>query len=81
MCLAIPGKIIEVKKDKALVDFDGLKKEINISLIDSPQKGDFVIVHTGFAIQKINQKETQKIIKLYEDKKYPTRNKQISSKN
>jgi hydrogenase expression/formation protein HypC len=53
MCLATPGKIIEVKKGKkALVDFQGLKKEIDISLVKA-SVGDWVIVHAGFAIEKI----------------------------
>ena len=81
MCLAVPGKIIKIKEDKALVNFDGLEKEINISLIDPPKKGDFVIVHTGFAIQKINSKRAQEIIRLYEYKKITQRNKSISLKN
>ena len=52
MCLATPGKIIEVKKGKkALVDFQGLKKEIDISLVKA-SVGDWVIVHAGFAIEK-----------------------------
>lgn len=53
MCLAFPGKIISIKKDLARVDFNGIKKEINISLTPEVKKGDYVIVHTGFAIQKM----------------------------
>ena len=57
MCLAIPGKIIELKNQQlAVVDFDGIQKEVNVSLV-TPRVGDYVIVHAGFAIEKMNQKE------------------------
>lgn len=51
MCLAIPGKIIELHDQQATADFDGVKKEVNVSLVDVAV-GDFVIVHAGFAIEK-----------------------------
>jgi hydrogenase expression/formation protein HypC len=53
MCLAIPGKIIAIKKQLATVDFDGIKKEINISLVDV-KIGEHVMVHAGFAIEKMD---------------------------
>lgn len=65
MCLAIPGRVIKVKsKQQATVDFNGAEKEINISLVNV-KKGDFVIVHAGFAIEKMNQKEANEILKEY----------------
>lgn len=55
MCLAIPGKIISINNEKAVVDFMGAQKEVNISLIDFElKKGDFVLVHAGFVIQKLS---------------------------
>ncbi|MBU0636992.1 MAG: HypC/HybG/HupF family hydrogenase formation chaperone [Patescibacteria group bacterium] len=58
MCLAIPGKIIKINKEKAIVDFNNIQKEINISLI-KVKIGDYVIVHAGFAIEiiLINKKQ------------------------
>lgn len=52
MCLAIPGKIIELKGEKAVADFQGIRKEINISLVPA-KMGDYVMVHAGFAIEKL----------------------------
>lgn len=52
MCLAIPGKIIKINNQLATVDFNGVEKEINISLVDV-KKGDYVMVHAGFAIEKM----------------------------
>lgn len=65
MCLAIPGKIeyINKKTNIALVSFNGVKREVNISLVDV-KKNDYVIVHAGFAIQKLQTKEANKALKL-----------------
>ncbi|PIP27252.1 MAG: HypC/HybG/HupF family hydrogenase formation chaperone [Candidatus Moranbacteria bacterium CG23_combo_of_CG06-09_8_20_14_all_39_10] len=52
MCLAIPGKILKIKGQIAEVDFDGIKKEINVAIVDV-KVGDFVMVHAGFAIEKM----------------------------
>lgn len=66
MCLAYPGRIIKIKnKNHALVDFGGIKKEINIRLIEKAKIGDYVNVHAGFAIQKLSQKDVDEILKLY----------------
>jgi hydrogenase expression/formation protein HypC len=66
MCLAYPGKIESIKGDKAVVDFSGIKKEANISFVKI-KKGDFVIVHAGFAIQKMGDEEALDAIKIYGD--------------
>lgn len=66
MCLAFPGKIISIKnQQKAVIDFNGIKKDINVSLV-KVKKGDYVIVHAGFAIQKLEKKEAIDIFQLYE---------------
>ncbi len=64
MCLAIPGKIKKLKGELATVDFDGLQKEINVSLVDA-KNGDWVVVHAGFAIQKLEEKEAEEIKVLF----------------
>ena len=57
MCLAIPAKIIKINKNIAEVESFGIKKEIDISLTPDVKKGNFVIVHAGFAIQIIGKKD------------------------
>ncbi len=64
MCLAIPGRIIAIQGDMAKVDYSGLQKQVNISLVDV-RVGDYVIVNAGFAIQKIEKKEAEKSLKLF----------------
>ncbi|MEM3403098.1 MAG: HypC/HybG/HupF family hydrogenase formation chaperone [Nitrososphaeria archaeon] len=63
MCLAIPGKVIEKNGDRGKVDFGGVFREANLSLVDA-RVGDYVIVHAGFAISKVNKREAKKTIKL-----------------
>ena len=64
MCLAFPGKIKKISGQNAIVDFDGIEKEINISLLDDVKKGEFVIVHAGFAIEKVDEVAVGEIDKL-----------------
>ena len=69
MCLAIPGKIIEINSDKnhATVDYgDGTKRKANISLVDV-KKGDYVLVHAGFAIEVLDEKEAEKTLELFRE--------------
>ncbi|HBC69219.1 MAG TPA: HypC/HybG/HupF family hydrogenase formation chaperone [Sutterella sp.] len=64
MCLAVPGKIVTVNSaEEALADLGGIQKTINVSLIDNPQPGDWVVVHVGFALQKIDEEQAQKTLR------------------
>ncbi|MFZ2975746.1 MAG: HypC/HybG/HupF family hydrogenase formation chaperone [Candidatus Moraniibacteriota bacterium] len=60
MCLAIPGKILKIKNQLAEVDFRGVKKEINISIVDV-KVGDYVMVHAGFAIEKMEKDNVEEV--------------------
>ncbi len=69
MCLAVPGKIIEIDKDKqhATVDYgDGTKRIVNISLVDV-KIGTYVLVHAGFAIQTVDPKEAEETLELFRE--------------
>jgi hydrogenase expression/formation protein HypC len=55
MCLAVPSKIIEIQGDLAKVSVDGVIRETSLALLDDAQIGDFVIVHAGFAISKLDE--------------------------
>jgi hydrogenase expression/formation protein HypC len=68
VCLAIPGKIIKIEnKDSASIDYgDGTKRTINISLVDV-KKGDYVLVHAGFAIEKLDEIEAKKTLDLFRE--------------
>ena len=67
MCLAIPGKILEINGNSALVDFDGIKQKIIIALIQNPEIGKFVIVHAGYAIEMMNEKDALEAIEQWKE--------------
>lgn len=64
MCLAIPSKITEIEKEMATIDVDGVRREASLLLLADAQVGDFVIVHAGFAIQKIDEAAAQETLEL-----------------
>ena len=63
MCLAIPSKILEIRNDLGTVDVDGVRKEVSLQLVENPIVGDYVIVHAGFAIHKIDEAEAMEALK------------------
>ncbi|KPU62602.1 HypC/HybG/HupF family hydrogenase formation chaperone [Thermococcus argininiproducens] len=67
MCLAIPAKVIEIKDNVAIVDFGGVKREARIDFVKDVKVGDYVIVHTGFAIEKLDEKTALESIKAWEE--------------
>ena len=67
MCLAIPSKIIKIKGEDAEVDVAGIRKEINVSLMSGLKPGDFVLVHAGFAIEKISAETAKETLDVFEE--------------
>ncbi|MEH6627506.1 MAG: HypC/HybG/HupF family hydrogenase formation chaperone [Motiliproteus sp.] len=66
MCLAIPVRIEEITGDEtALANIGGVRKEINIALIEDLQVGDYVILHVGYALNKIDPDEAEKTLQLF----------------
>jgi hydrogenase expression/formation protein HypC len=65
MCLAIPAKIMNIDGSKASVDFgQGVLREVNVTLVEA-KVGDYVLVHAGYAIQTIEEKEALETISLW----------------
>jgi len=67
MCLGIPGKVVKIDGDVALVDIGGVKKQVDIFLVPDVKVGDYVIVHAGSAISKVNEKEAHEMLKAWEE--------------
>lgn len=66
MCLAIPAQVVELRDgDNALVDLAGVKKEISLSLVENVAVGDYVIVHVGYALNKLDPEEAAKTLALF----------------
>ncbi len=66
MCLAVPAKILEINGDLAKADFGGLVREVNVMLVNA-KVGDYVLVHAGYAIQVINEKEAEETLMLWKE--------------
>ena len=66
MCLAVPGKVIEVRGDEpilrtAIVDFGGIRKEVNLACVPEAGVGEYVLVHVGFAITTLDEAEAGRV--------------------
>jgi hydrogenase assembly chaperone HypC/HupF len=64
MCLSIPVKILEVKNNKAITDFNGKKEEVDTELVKDIKIGDYAIISNGFIIKKISAEEAEEIFKV-----------------
>jgi len=64
MCLAIPSKITKIENNMATIDVDGVQREASLLLLEDPKVGEYVIVHAGFAIQKIDESAAQETLNL-----------------
>ena len=67
MCLAIPMKVVEVNENKGIVETGGILKSVDMSLVPQVQAGDYVIVHAGFAIERMNEAEARNTLDLFDD--------------
>jgi hydrogenase expression/formation protein HypC len=65
--MAIPAKVVSVKEDKAKVDFgEGVLREVNVALVNA-KVGDYVLVHAGYAIQVLDEKEALETLELWSE--------------
>ena len=66
MCLAIPARVIEIfGADRARIELSGVQKEISLSLVEDVAVGDYVIVHVGFAIGKLDPQEAEETLAIF----------------
>jgi hydrogenase expression/formation protein HypC len=64
MCLAIPMKVIEIEGAFGKVDIEGVKRKVSFQLLPDVQIGDYVLIHAGFAIERINEEEAKRTLDL-----------------
>ena len=67
MCLAVPAEVVEIHGDEAVIDYGGAKRSANISFLEDIKIGDYVLVHVGFAIQKLSKEEAEESLKLWKE--------------
>lgn len=66
MCLAIPAQVVELlENDNAVIDVGGVRKEISLVLVEGVGVGDYVIVHVGYAINRLDPEEAEKTLALF----------------
>ena len=66
MCLAIPARVVEKSAgDNAIVDLAGVRKDISLALVEDVQVGDYVIVHVGYALSKLDAAEAAQTLALF----------------
>lgn len=66
MCLAIPARIEQlIEGDSAIINLGGMRKEISLTLVENIVVGDYVIVHVGYALQKLDQEEAEHTLALF----------------
>ena len=68
MCLALPARIVELLPDSVgLIDVGGVRKRISLELVQDTQPGDYVIVHVGYALQKLDPIEAERTLRLFDE--------------
>ncbi len=67
MCLAVPGKVVKIDGNRAMVEYDEVKKWVDISLLEKVNVGDYILVHAGYGIEIVNVDEAIKTLELYKE--------------
>ena len=67
MCWAIPARIVEINGDGGKAELSGTVREVGLQLIDDAQIGDYVLIHAGFAIQKLDEDEAHETLRLWQE--------------
>jgi hydrogenase expression/formation protein HypC len=67
MCYAIPARIIKAQGDSGLVDYGGVRRKANLSLLENARVGAYVLVHAGFAIEFIDKEKAKESIRTLEE--------------
>jgi|Deesub1362A_J573_1020465.scaffolds.fasta_scaffold00216_53 hydrogenase expression/formation protein HypC len=67
MCLAFPGRVEKIEYPYAVANFGGTKRKVRIDLVDELKVGEYVLVHVGFAIQKVNEDEARQMEEIWKE--------------
>lgn len=66
MCLAMPARVAEILEgDQAVVELGGVRKDVSLALVDGVAVGDYVIVHVGYALNKLDPEEAERTLALF----------------
>ncbi len=65
MCLAVPMQVRTIEGDTALCEIDGVTREASLMMVDGVEVGDYVLIHAGFAIEKLDEQDAQETLALF----------------
>lgn len=66
MCLALPVRVVELRDgDTAIVDLGGVRKQVSLALVDNVQPGDYVVLHVGYALSRLDAAEARRTLELF----------------
>ncbi len=67
MCLAIPAEVLTVDGNKGVVDYGGLEQEVSLDLVEDVHPGDYVLIHVGFAIEKLSKDAALETLAIFKE--------------
>ncbi len=67
MCLAIPAEVLKVDGNKGIVDYGGLEQEVSLDLVEDVHPGDYVLIHVGFAIEKLSKDAALETLAIFKE--------------
>ncbi len=67
MCLGVPMQVKSIEGDVAICEIDGVKREASLMMVDGIEVGDFVLIHAGFAIEKLDQEDAEETLRLFRE--------------
>jgi len=65
VCLAVPAKVVEIGESRAMVELGGIVREASLVLVPETKVGDYVLLHAGFAIQRLDEEEAKETLRLF----------------
>jgi hydrogenase expression/formation protein HypC len=79
MCLSVPAKVLKVNGESATVSVNGNEYEASLQLVENIQIGDYILLHTGYALQKLSEAEALETLKIFDE--YEELNKQLDKED
>jgi hydrogenase expression/formation protein HypC len=67
MCLGVPGTVVSIEGDVAEVDFRGIRRKVSLLLCPDVLEGDYVLVHVGFVIERLEKEDAEETLRLFEE--------------
>jgi len=67
MCLGVPMRVVSINDETAVCEIDGVRREASLMMVEGIGVGDFVLIHAGFAIEKLDEEDAQETLRLFRE--------------